>query len=403
MRQYCRALSVAAASMLMLVSTSRAQVTYTELTPSPTLTIGSAESVPVYNISSMKVDVGHWSVKPVYEIGESGLRVVGLFASDHSRVSLAGNFSAVYYERPSDDCDDWTAYSWNGTTIWGAVQTVKGMYGIPDSEDELWEIDIVPNLSPATPVLYDQGFALGDPVGDVVNALEEGARETVVNQLQSNGYPVAAVPFETGNPNAVKGWLIIAARFFDNAIGRNLQDNDLETLVANDYQPPVYTDPTCILLELCPLIWRCLNPPGCVPQTIYGEWQPYGEACNCRTEGPWAMACGLLKADARGKITVRIPLPPPRGTIVEFEAGVGVELHLCVCVWQRTCTAASMRSVTRINADCSRTTTVQCGDEMEFSRIDWQWATEADECQRAGRPANMPPNDQPCGFGGEPE
>ncbi len=248
---------------------------------------------------------------------------------------------------------------------------------------------------------YSQGFAADDPVGAFVNSLPSDTRNAVVQSLKENGYPIADVHFEEGDPAAIEGWLISAARFFDETIGRNLDGLALQAAVGAHYHPPVVDpgwDTVCEVAPICAdlLVWWCT---GCTPEDVSGEWQPDGEACECRTDGPWSAACGHFTADAEGKISTRIPFPPPLGTEIELAVGVGVSIDLCVCVWQRTCMANSKRSVTTVHADCTRSVWTEVGPQMAFTNYGWTFAFPADQCQLAGRPPCIPPDDQDCGLG----
>lgn len=255
-----------------------------------------------------------------------------------------------------------------------------------------------PQAPPSSPLL---GFTQTDPLGPVVNGLDPATRTAVVDALSAVGYPVANIPFEYGDPNSMRALLITATRMFDEVIGRNLRD----AAFADAIGPYIHRDVSFVqhdapdwLWDLCDW-WVDQRQGHCIPQTIYGEWQPDGEACDCRTDGPWSTLCGSFTADAQGKIKFWIPWPPPRGTSIELSVGVGAQINICVCMWKRTCTAEStVRTVMQVNRDCSKSTTTEHAGPMTFTSYDWEFAYPAEQCQFSARPAKMPPNDQECGL-----
>lgn len=371
----------------------------TELTPGPSAILSEGEVVPTHSVSQMKIGTGHWTAKPVYKAGANGIRVVGILVVSNDSGIVGANLSAVYYQRPANDCDHWISKTWVDASPWNAVASLKATYGIPDIQDPLWEISQSTVNSAVSSQEYNQGFLAEDPVGELVNSIEPEIRETIVEDLKGEGYPVADIPFEAGNDAYTTAWLANAARFFDSAIGRNLSEQAFSSLVASDYNPPGMFDPLCDVLQFCVNRWLC--PPrtaNCKAETIVGEWQPVGELCNCTTTGPWSAACGKFTADGEGKIDIWIPFPLPRGTSIKITIGVGATINTCACIWQRRCSGPAQRTIVHVREDCSRQVEVEHTNSMTFTVYDYQLASSSEECQRAARPARMPPNDQPCGL-----
>jgi hypothetical protein len=384
--------------LVTLGCTAVAQFDETAWTPGPTIMLAhDGEPAPALNVSSMKITVGDWYMKPLYRLTGEVLRVEGLFVFARAGSANDGNLRAVYYRRPAvDDCGEWGAYSWTFAAAPDAVNSLKRTYGIPEVQDTYWEIDDLGSLGPADETPYESGFLSDDPIGTLVNSLDSETRNVVVEALKHDGYAVADIPFESMDLPDAKGWLVNAARFFDQAIGRNLTAEHLRSLAAAHYLPPDRFDPRC---EWWYCYYRCPSPSiPCRAETIFGEWQPDGAACECRTEGPWSVSCGRFVADARGKITIHIPYPPPLGTKLELSVGLGVTIDLCVCVWQRTCMANSKRTVVSIGEDCTRTVTTEFGPRMAFTTYGWTTAYPATECGNAGRPPHLPPGTQDCGL-----
>lgn len=380
-----------------------AQVHETELTPNPTVRLNTSTSVPTYNVSSMRLDIGDYSIKPLYEVQGQQIRVIGFFAAALPGTTAGNNLQAIWYLRPTLDCDEWVVTTWANATAAQAAKSLKQAYGIPDAQDVFWELEV--GNSTATDFGYDSGFIEGDPLAASTAAMPAEAREAITTSLKAAGYPVATLAFEKNGADAAKAWLVAHALFFDAMIGRNLIEDDFETALAAHYiawVPPFNWDPSCELFALVCNLWFCRpsSPPApsCEPKKLYGEWQPAGEVCNCTTVGPWSAACGTFTSNASGEIEINIPWPPPRGTKVTLSVGVGVTLNLCVCVWQRTCTGRAKRTVTTIKADCTQSTTTEYQDGRVFTAHAWTTAYPAEQCQSAARPGTMPPDGQDCGL-----
>lgn len=389
-----------------IAATARAQSggeSYTELTPSPTVqldVLGGGQPPPIYNVSTMKIDSGNWSIKPIYERLEGEIRVIGLFASLPDELATGSNLTAVFYSRGETDCDPWGVVTWSSGTAWDAAVKLKEEYEIPDAQDAYWELEQSSTSASAAAVPYDRGFVTGDPLASSVNLLPPPDRQDAVDLLEVSGYKVADIPFEKGDPEAVQPWLVRAAMFFDAAIGRNLDGTSFSQLVEEEYVGKTPTTPelVCDAMQFFCNWWYCPDPDECTPETVYGEWTPVGDACFCETAGPWSAGCFTVKADANGKVHFWIPYPPPLGTDIELEVGVGVTWKECVCVWQRTCTADATRTVVRTNSDCSTDTWTETTPGMVFTNFGWAFAYPASQCSVAGRPAKIPPNTQPCGL-----
>lgn len=391
----------AAAAAGLAGSESYSQIVPTAERPQPSVILSDGPVVPRVCVSSMRIQTGGWRVKPIYEIDPNGVRVLGLLVTAASDGLIGSNLSAVYYARPAEDCGEWTATAWVGAKAWAAVGALKAEHRIPDVQDALWEIE--PGDAPAAePKKYSRGFLADDPVGLRVGTMPDPAsRAAVVGMLKLAGYPVADIPFEVGDPAFAKAWLISAARFFDKTIGREDAAQALDAL--GEGFGVLRADPAMgvpgDLIRLCIDAYFAARTPRCSPKRIEGEWRPYGQACDCRTVGPWAAACGRFRANINGKIEVRIPFPPPRGQVLTYESGVGAELDLCVCVWQRSCKAMSRREVEEISEDCTRRSFTEFGPRMTFTEYGWMWATSAAECQRAAFPIEMiQPDEEPCGL-----
>lgn len=129
-------------ALLLSFATVAAQVVEVQNTPSPTAVLSGDDSIPETSVSGMQIVSGDWRVKAIYRIQESQVRVIGLFATAQDGTTQGENIVAIYYERPSEQCGEWTAKTWEGGTVRDAVRSLKDNFGIPDIQDVLWEIDV---------------------------------------------------------------------------------------------------------------------------------------------------------------------------------------------------------------------------------------------------------------------
>ncbi|MFN7021168.1 MAG: hypothetical protein ACK4WH_07570 [Phycisphaerales bacterium] len=391
----------AAAAAGLAGSESYSQIVPPAGRPEPSVMLSDGPVVPRVCVSSMRIQTGGWRVKPIYEIDPNGVRVLGLLVTAAPDALIGSNLSAVYYARPVEDCGEWTATAWAAAKPWAAVEALKAEHGIPDVQDPLWEVERG-DAGAQKARKFSRGFMSDDPMGPRINAMPDpAARAAVVGMLKLAGYPVADIPFEGGDPAFAKAWLISAARFFDKAIGREGALQALDGLGDGfgALRAEAAMGASGDLVRLCSDAFFAATTPRCAPTRIEGEWRPYGEECECRTIGPWAAACGRFRANINGKIEVQIPFPPPRGQVLTYETGIGGELDLCVCVWQRSCKAESRREVEEISEDCLRRSFTEFGPRMTFTEYGYMWATSSSECQRAAFPIEMiQPDEEPCGL-----
>lgn len=366
--------------------------------PSVALTPGM--DIPRFNVSTMKVERGDWAFKPVYEIVDMNVRVVGLFASAKPGTTTGLNFTAVYYQRPlGDDCGEWLARVWPSATASQSATAVKAMYGISDFQDVYWEVEGLPVPTVGETVgeekMLKGGFASDDPMGELVGSFDQATRNETVEVLQQVGYPIADIPIEKGGGDEAKWWLAQTARMFDRIIGRNLTSLEWESEISAAYASSTYCVTSSGPFELPRpnILGRCAY------DVQYGDWQPEGTPCNCSTTGPSPVACGRFTADARGKVVIKVPFPPPLGSEIELSGGVNAAFDVCVCMWKRKCHApATWRSVRTTTEDCLMRSTTESGPGMYFTKYFHSVVTSAQYCATALTPEGMPDSNQPCGL-----
>ncbi len=181
----------------------------------------------------------------------------------------------------------------------------KAAYAIPDSEDSYWEVDDH-TTSGGVEKAYSLGFAADDELGTVVNSMVAQDRDAYMQYLKDGGYPMANLPFEKAGDAAHPRrelWLVNAAQFFDQTIGRNLTGEAFSSAVYSLYGPIDIGlwDPGCELVVWICNRWVCQHR-NCTPQTVYGEWVASGHYAGCTTHdrGPGRQCVPVFAADICG-------------------------------------------------------------------------------------------------------
>ncbi len=358
-------------------------------TPPVAAPLSLEELQAVTFVSSMKVEVGNWSVKPIYRPDQSHVRVIGFLISAIEGSRMGSNYGAVFFERPAeDDGAPWRGHAWSASTAHTAAGWLKRHYRIPDFQDQEWETPLASTDQLVDPEPYMNGFAVEDSPGQLVASFDHEPRLHVVELLQANGYPVADIPFEMASSPDSALWFSRGAMFFESAIGQNLSGGELVAAVHARADLGPWPQP----------VWPVNHDsPRCVPERTVGEWKPIGEICGCRTYGPSTAICGTFTADARGKVSFRLPWPPPIGSHFEFEAGVNAVVSMCICVWERRCFGLVSRTVVIRRADC----TVEEYSEVSsrgISDFGHRVVSSESQCALTAAPAHIPPDSQPCGL-----
>ncbi len=342
----------------------------------------SGTELPQFAVSDMKTSLGDWSFKPVYRLAsgtgpEGDVSVVGILATlDSPWVGM--NIVAVYYSRDAEATGGWSARAWCGSSPWGAVASIKAMYGIPDSLDVLWDVQPEPGAVPAPGAPYTRGFHATDPIASAINALECGHRGEVLEALVAGGHAAAQVPVERESDAALHAWLLNRASYFEAAIGKHFVAAELDAVAAGAITP--------------------LQTGDCLPRTEYGEWVPSGTPCQCETDGPWSSVCGTFTANAEGVVELLIPFPPPAGTTIRVSGGVGASISICVCLWTRTCSGYGQRYVFEYGNDCQSVSHIELRGNMTFTAYGHQLASSEGQCALAPRPAHIPAATKECGL-----
>ncbi|GJQ28945.1 MAG: hypothetical protein HBSAPP03_08290 [Phycisphaerae bacterium] len=154
----------------------------------------TAVAQPSYHASWSKVELGAWTLTPVYsEEGGAVLSVDGFLALADPSTRLGDNIVAVWYERTAEG---WSAKSWGTDDPWKAIATVKELMGIGDDEDERWDAPSMgdPDAAPAVPEEYVVGVLADDPMAALIAASPE--RDSIILTMVALGYQAADVPVD---------------------------------------------------------------------------------------------------------------------------------------------------------------------------------------------------------------
>jgi hypothetical protein len=391
-----------------------------------------------YGVSSQKLKLQGWNLKPVYTQRPGGVQVVGYLAWPESEVIVGDNPRAIWYERPNDDCASWVSVAYTSGTAWNAVVALKQRFGIDDSVDAIWEIPVVAPIEgdDSQPRVFQQGVPVEDPLLPLVNSLPPGPdlsvpgpRGELLGVFQDAGYAAADVPFERMGPARAAQFFANQTRFFEVVIGRTLSASEFAAVaqwafgsspapVAPGTQPPPPPGapggpdwpafPKTVPLPPDPL-WTgqpCPNMPepawfGCDDSEYYGPWIPTEAPCDCETLGPSSLSIGEVSANAEGVITIWIPVPPPQGSTLKITVGVGFKAKWKLCYWSRRCWANAKRTTFyRSKTDCvwRYGPDEAWSTKKLFEAVYYQVSSPEDSCATAIRPAECPPPNWPCAL-----
>ncbi len=360
--------------------------------------------------SSMLTVLDGWSIKPVYELHSGHPRVIGMLVRPVGEVQAAGSVVAIWYERPSIECDAWPAFAYVGGSAWNAVMDIKARLGIQSTMDANWEVSPSP-LSVPDFIAVDQGIGLIDPLRDAIATLPNSVagfgpspRSHFLSMLQESGYSAADVPFERAGPAAAAAFLRSQAWYYERVAERPLSPDEWSLVLAECFggtvEPsgptiPVAPDGDGIIGTPCP---APAGTFGC-PAEFKGPWTSTERRCECETVGPVEFLSGTIRVNANGKLRFRLPFPPPLGTWIEFDAGGMIEIDPKICLWRRRCWANAERGTRyRVQPVCvwKWGPMEQSGGKIMFESVHWWMTTKESPCTEAMRPGECPPNSQKC-------
>ncbi len=159
--------------------------------------VASASAQASNHVAWSKIETGPWIMHTIYTEDAAGGRTVGNFlALTDPNAAVGDNLIAVWYQRSESG---WTTKSWTTADPWEAIKAVKGQLGIPDDEDDRWDLSGSDEgiVAPETPKDYTEGVLADDPLASLVASSPN--RDAIIEFLAGFGYKAADVPVEKGD------------------------------------------------------------------------------------------------------------------------------------------------------------------------------------------------------------
>ncbi|MFG0292681.1 MAG: hypothetical protein ACF8MJ_05955 [Phycisphaerales bacterium JB050] len=371
------------------------------------------DPIPEFNVGELHLQVDGWDIIPIYSLIENpgadpdesswDVRVRGFFVATDPVATIGDNLIAVWYERPDDPAQElWTAHTWpqGGISVAVAAYSVKLNLGIPDIQDQLWAIDDLNFVTAKESVPFSSGFVAGDPLAEPINASPN--RDEEIQILKDAGYPLADVPFETGDQGEVQENLEYLAETFELVIASHSWSAGGGRIVWPHHRDPMWIpdDPPANAPPAA-----TPGPASCSPGVeAKGPWEPIDPTllCGC-VNGPTATTLHTtVEVGASGQIESWVPWPPPLGTEVtlQFSANATVSFHICYRT--RYCFGPARRTVKYLNEDCTISTFSETAENYRFEKTYWVVGSgDPPSCIAAGPnwyPPLMPFDSQDCGL-----
>ncbi len=362
---------------------------------------------PEHIVDSGSICYGDWCFKAVYRQVESpegapfpfAPHIVGFLATLDPEVAHGDNIRAVWFQRPPEPGDRWEAVAWQGDDPWAAVQWLKAHLDIPDAQNARFDFLEPVSDERAEPAPYVSGFLADDPVRATLQ-VEGGKRRELLATMQRKGGAVAVVPLECESPHRT------ALRLEELALYREWRmiEDHLEKRLGDAARGGgiAWPHPRDPMVAPAPADddgdSGGISNRNCNPGIEREEWTPTGVLCDCENRGPNAYLNGTFTANAEGEVRFWIPWPPPAGTLITLKAGVGAEVTLALCIWERECCGEAFRQIRFVDADCNEEEYTVIEERRCFQRQFWAIRASADACDRAFLPSEMPRDDQECGL-----
>jgi len=157
------------------------------------LTCSVAQAQAGYHVSGSKICWGTWTFKAIYSDAGVNPQLHSFLASAPSAITGGDDIVAIWYVRDAGVADGWTTKLWTTTTGAEAMKIIKSSLGIPDEEDDRWELadksEIDAVLTPEQSKNYDLGLFADDPFTAVFATAPD--RDEAIGAIASWGYNAA--------------------------------------------------------------------------------------------------------------------------------------------------------------------------------------------------------------------
>jgi hypothetical protein len=243
-----------------------------------------------HHVASSKIELGLWTMHPVYATDNGTLTGVVGFLALADRTAVSGeNLIAVWYAHQGTT---WTSTAWTMPDPCQAVRAVKHLMGIPDAQDHRWDLPCLGEggQEPAPPgEPYTNGVLDNDPLAFLVHSAPD--RNAIIRLLVQLGYPAANIPVDLEDECTMHAKLDVLAGEAASMIASG--DESILSLgtgsliceiFAGTPQGPAPTRPPR------PATAPPWSPPGTVPTApnwTPGGWPPAvpgGPSWSCRTQ-----------------------------------------------------------------------------------------------------------------------
>lgn len=299
------------------------------------------------------VEMGDWRYTPILDTNRSGQPVSGFLGLLNPAVSVGGNITAIWYSR--DAAGAWTSKAWIAEDEWKVIESIKAASGISSVYDSNWAAWGPKSLS-ATPsgqtaALYEKGFLVGDPVGDIARQSEQF--NDVVEFLKDAGYPTAVVKFEKENleqcePNYVLNWMSSVATVTESNVKTEASvSNAMSALACGwDWLWPHWTWTTVPAPAWGP------TPAG--PPALGPGWSPPTPGSNGTTAGNCTYTATVTQSRTRTRVR----------NYVGIGTATCVETQTQTCTYSVTCLndASGPGGGCAAQPTCATTPAVTCSD-----------------------------------------
>ncbi len=274
-------------------------------------------------VSSMRIDWGGWSFKPIIDADSPAARVTGFLALSKEENTIGENIVAVWYIRHADR--SWSKKSWLTNDIGEAIRHVKISTGIPDSDDAKWEVArdlrLPPSDDPESPKNYDKGLLECDPLYPLVSTSSDA--ESIVSFLADVGYKAARIAIDYPTSVTTDEQLDVMAIAIE--AGHSIVVHDQQSAFAQ-------TEAMASIIATT------------------SATQP-GTACVPGITGPWTLGAIVGPSGCAWSVTD------------SWVAVTGGRSYTCTYEW--CCTYTRVRSAPAVRADCS---TYTCS-QIEIQRV----------------------------------
>jgi hypothetical protein len=277
------------------------------------------------HVSQIRIDWNSWRFKPLYTEDGGVNRVTGFLAIADQSAVTGENIVAVWYSRESTQ--DWSKRSWTTDDVASVIKSMKISLGIPDSEDENWEINqsvqVLPTDAPLIAKEYDKGLFVDDPLYNFVASSDDPV--SLVAFLDEVGYKVADIKIDHPASCTVDAQLEVMARAVENGLAIVVTDEESSKSQTEAMAAEIATLAAC--------------QPAVTP------------ACTPGVTGPWVLGAVVGPKGCSWSVT---------DTWTAVTAG-----RAYTCSYEYCCTYTRTRSAPAVKADCSVYTCTQ----IEFQKV----------------------------------